>query len=159
MWNEIKNEIDIENLMREYSGFHDSCIVSVSYHSGAYVDDNGGMADTYGGFEILLHDLLSYLLHSSRQSYSLQYTHLRVQLVFSHSVRHLHSPAYLQSFPFGLSPVISVLSVRISLETVSGDFLIFTAISLSDNLSYIPLSITILSDNVNLLISSAFCRQ
>ena len=40
MWNEIKNEIDIENLMKEYCGFHDSCIVSINYHSGAFVDDN-----------------------------------------------------------------------------------------------------------------------
>ena len=47
MWNEIKNEIDIENLMKEYSGFHDSCIVSINYHSGAFVDDKGAMA--YGG--------------------------------------------------------------------------------------------------------------
>lgn len=45
MWNEIKNEADIEALMNEYSGFHDSCIVSVNYSSGAYVDDNGGMSD------------------------------------------------------------------------------------------------------------------
>ena len=45
MWNEIKNEIDIENLMKEYSGFHDSCIVSINYHSGAFVDDTGAMAN------------------------------------------------------------------------------------------------------------------
>ncbi len=58
MWNEIKNEIDIENLMKKYSGFHDSCIVSVNYHSGAYVDDNGGMADgdlLEHSVEIVLH--------------------------------------------------------------------------------------------------------
>jgi len=30
MWNEIKNEFDIENLMKEYSRFHDSCIVSIN---------------------------------------------------------------------------------------------------------------------------------
>ena len=43
MWNEIKNEIDIENLMKEYSGFHDSCIVSINYHSGAFVNDKGAL--------------------------------------------------------------------------------------------------------------------
>ena len=43
MWNEIENEIDIQNLMKEYFGFHDSCIVSISYHSGAFVDDKGAM--------------------------------------------------------------------------------------------------------------------
>ena len=45
MWNEIKNEIDIEDLMKEYSCFHDSCIVSISYHSGAFVNDKGAMAN------------------------------------------------------------------------------------------------------------------
>ena len=59
MWNEIKNEIDIENLMEEYGGFHDSCIVSINYHSGAFVDDKGGM--TYGG---LLEHSIEMILHS-----------------------------------------------------------------------------------------------
>ena len=58
MWNEIKNEIDIENLMEEYCGFHDSCIVSINYQSGAFVDDKGAMA--FGGLfdrsiEMVLH--------------------------------------------------------------------------------------------------------
>ena len=59
MWNEIKNEIDIENLMKEYSGFHDSCIVSINYHSGAYVDDKGAMANG----ELLEHSV-EMILHS-----------------------------------------------------------------------------------------------
>ena len=59
MWNEIKNEIDIESLMKEYSGFHDSCIVSINYHSGAYVDDKGAMAN--GG---LLEHSVEMILHS-----------------------------------------------------------------------------------------------
>ena len=45
MWNEVKNEIDIENLMKEYSSFHDSCIVSINYHSGAFVDDESAMVN------------------------------------------------------------------------------------------------------------------
>ena len=45
MWNEIKNEIDIENLMEEYCGFHDSCIVSINYQSGALVDDKNAMTN------------------------------------------------------------------------------------------------------------------
>ena len=58
MWNEIKNEIDIENLMKEYNGFHDSCIVSINYHSGAFVNAKGAMA--YGelpeySIEMILH--------------------------------------------------------------------------------------------------------
>ena len=58
MWNEIKNENDIETLMKEYSGFHDSCIVSISYHSGAFVDD-GAMANGK-----LLEHSIEMVLHS-----------------------------------------------------------------------------------------------
>ena len=53
------NEIDIENLMKEYSGFHDSCIVSINYHSGAFVNDKGAMAN--GG---LLEHSIEMILHS-----------------------------------------------------------------------------------------------
>ena len=59
MWNEIKNEIDIENLMNEYSGFHDSCIVSINYHSGAFVNDKGAMANGR-----LLEHSVEMILHS-----------------------------------------------------------------------------------------------
>ena len=59
MWNEIKNENDIESLLTLYGGFHDSCIVSVNYKSGAYVDDNGGMANG----ELLEHSV-EIVLHS-----------------------------------------------------------------------------------------------
>ncbi len=59
MWNEIKNEIDIENLMNEYSGFHDSCIVSINYHSGSFVDDKGAMANGR-----LLEHSVEMILHS-----------------------------------------------------------------------------------------------
>ncbi len=45
MKTEIKTERDIDRLMEEYAGFHDSCIVSASYRSGAYVDKRGGMGD------------------------------------------------------------------------------------------------------------------
>ena len=59
MWNEIKDRIDIESLMGEYGGFHDSCIVSINYHSGASVDNNGAMAN--GG---LLEHSVEMVLHS-----------------------------------------------------------------------------------------------
>lgn len=42
-WKEIKNKEDISFLMKEYSCFHDSCIVSINYISGAYVDLKGSM--------------------------------------------------------------------------------------------------------------------
>lgn len=38
-WIEIKNQNDIEKLLAEYGDFHDSCIVALSYKSGAYVDN------------------------------------------------------------------------------------------------------------------------
>ena len=58
MWKEIKTQNDIENLMQEYFGFHDSCIVSVLYQSGAKVDENEAML--FGGpsehiVDIVLH--------------------------------------------------------------------------------------------------------
>ncbi len=45
MKTEIRTERDIDRLMEEYAGFHDSCIVSASYRSGASVDERGGMSD------------------------------------------------------------------------------------------------------------------
>ena len=54
MWNDIKNDEDIQSLMTEYCGFHDSCIVSMNYSSGAYVDENNAM----GNGEIYEHTLL-----------------------------------------------------------------------------------------------------
>lgn len=59
MWNEIKNENDIESLMDEYGGFHDSCIVSIKYQSGAKVDCNNAMSNG----ELLEHSV-EMVLHS-----------------------------------------------------------------------------------------------
>ncbi|MGI6607668.1 MAG: hypothetical protein ACOX1F_01630 [Erysipelotrichaceae bacterium] len=42
-WNKIETEKDIEILMDNYCGFHDSCIVSVLYESGTFVDPEGAM--------------------------------------------------------------------------------------------------------------------
>lgn len=43
MWTEITNEAAIEKLMEDYGGFHDSCIVSISYESGSCVDEKDTM--------------------------------------------------------------------------------------------------------------------
>lgn len=40
---EINDEASIKELMDSFMGFHDSCIVSISYNSGAYVDKNKAM--------------------------------------------------------------------------------------------------------------------
>jgi hypothetical protein len=40
MWNEINTKDDIENLMKIFGCFHDSCIKEIKYISGAYVDSD-----------------------------------------------------------------------------------------------------------------------
>ena len=42
-WKEIVSQDDIDRLFILYGGFHDSCIVSASYKSGVFVDDNRSM--------------------------------------------------------------------------------------------------------------------
>lgn len=73
MWNEIKNEIDIENLMQEYSGFHDSCIVSINYHSGAFVNDKGAMANG----ELIEHSIEMVLHSQCNKPIELRFTGVR----------------------------------------------------------------------------------
>lgn len=43
IWHDIKTQEDIDKLMDIYNRFHDSCIVSVIYKSGTFVDDEGAM--------------------------------------------------------------------------------------------------------------------
>ena len=59
VWNEVKTQADIEDLMRQYGGFHDSCLVSLSYQTGESVDPEGAMG--FGGPE---DHVLSMLFHS-----------------------------------------------------------------------------------------------
>ena len=42
-WHSIKTQEDIKRLMSAYGDFHDSCIVSLNFQSGAYVDDDRSM--------------------------------------------------------------------------------------------------------------------
>lgn len=42
-WREISSQHDIDELLDAYAGFHDSCIVSMSYRSGAFVDEERAM--------------------------------------------------------------------------------------------------------------------
>ena len=48
---EIDSQNDIDELLEAYGGFHDACLVSTVFQSGAYVDDNLSMgfgeADDY----------------------------------------------------------------------------------------------------------------
>lgn len=42
-WHEIKERKDINYLLEEYCGFHDSCLVELNYKSGTYIDEEGSM--------------------------------------------------------------------------------------------------------------------
>ncbi len=42
-WVPIRTTNDIAELMEDYGGFHDSCIVSANYVSGAHVDERLAM--------------------------------------------------------------------------------------------------------------------
>lgn len=50
-WGEIKNQEDIDNLMRIFHGFHDSCIAAVHYRSGYCVDKERTMSQ-HGNHEV-----------------------------------------------------------------------------------------------------------
>ena len=42
-WYNVETQKDIEQLMSTYGDFHDACIVSTSFQSGAFVDDEHTM--------------------------------------------------------------------------------------------------------------------
>lgn len=48
-WHCVKTTEDIDSLLTEYGGFHDSSIVEMNYKTGAYVDENGALS--YGSDE------------------------------------------------------------------------------------------------------------
>ena len=48
-WKEIVSQDDIDQLLALYGDFHDSCIASLSYKSGAFVDDGSA---NYPSFSI-----------------------------------------------------------------------------------------------------------
>ena len=58
-WTDINDDSDIKELMDSFMGFHDSCIVSINYVSGAYVD-----ANEYMGFGDIRAHTVSMVFHS-----------------------------------------------------------------------------------------------
>lgn len=42
-WHQVQVQSDIDQLLEAYGGFHDSCIVSLHYVSGTYVDGDNAM--------------------------------------------------------------------------------------------------------------------
>lgn len=79
-WNQINNQTDIENLRYLYNNFHDSCICSMEYKSGAYVDEKGSMHGIHEeGVLVARFDSQSprYHLESVRKSLELKFVGLR----------------------------------------------------------------------------------
>ena len=42
-WHTVQNQTDIDTLLTDFSGFHDSCLVRAEYRSGCYVDETNAM--------------------------------------------------------------------------------------------------------------------
>ena len=42
-WKQVETTEDIDELLQTFHGFHDSCITSIRYESGNYVDKDGSM--------------------------------------------------------------------------------------------------------------------
>ena len=42
-WKNVADQQGIEDLMKTFGGFHDSCITSLFYESGLFVDPQGAM--------------------------------------------------------------------------------------------------------------------
>ena len=42
-WNVVSSDADINELLEQYGGFHDSCLVDLFYRSGAHVNENNAM--------------------------------------------------------------------------------------------------------------------
>ena len=38
-WTEVRTQMDIDTLLQDYRGFHDSCLVGLNYQSGAFVNE------------------------------------------------------------------------------------------------------------------------
>lgn len=54
-WHEVLNRSDIDELMNEFGGFHDSCIVALNYVSGMYVDSENAMySDGYDKYALVM---------------------------------------------------------------------------------------------------------
>ena len=42
-WKEIRSDTDIDDLLDQYGGFHDTCLVELYYRSGTYVNQQNAM--------------------------------------------------------------------------------------------------------------------
>ena len=73
-WNEITTQSDIDVLMNVYGGFHDSCIFSVNYFTGSFVDENGVMRNGAEQEKVLYLSLSS---QSAKETLELHFSGVR----------------------------------------------------------------------------------
>lgn len=66
-WYEVFNQKDIDDLLNAYGGFHDSCIASLNFVSGTYVDSERTMH--FNGFRDYA---LNIVFHSQWSDYTLE---------------------------------------------------------------------------------------
>lgn len=79
-WYQIESRADIENLLAEYYGFHDSCIVAVNYVSGACVDIKGAMHNIDNNCSLIVKfesQMPAFHKHPEKKSLELKFTGLR----------------------------------------------------------------------------------
>jgi len=83
-WNYIETKEDIDFIMKETAGFHDSCIVKLNYTSGSYVNDENAMicvdnvrcvtmdfdSQWCNGIELVFENVISLNLRPSLDNYS-----------------------------------------------------------------------------------------
>jgi len=54
-WHDVFSQKDIDDLLNAYGGFHDSCIASLNFKSGTYVDSESSMHfDGIGKYELYM---------------------------------------------------------------------------------------------------------
>lgn len=78
-WFDVTSQDDIDTLLNEYYGFHDSCIVSVQYTSGAAVDDAGFMGSRGNNYLIIRFDsqMPTFFNQSKKKTLELKFSVLR----------------------------------------------------------------------------------
>lgn len=43
MWNKVSTQVELDDFIAKFLGFHDSCIKEIKYTSGAFVNENLSM--------------------------------------------------------------------------------------------------------------------
>ena len=76
----INNQADIDTLLKEYFNFHDACVCSINYMSGAAVDEDGSMGGTQENCSLTVRfesQMPAYHKQPEKKSLELKFTGLR----------------------------------------------------------------------------------